>query len=475
VNETTKTGLRTLVAAALLGILGDALLRVGPPGLNVFLWVAVLCGATALLGRGATGEGRWVLLPTLLFAAGFLWRDSSALQALDFLAVVGSLALAAHYARREGIRRAGVTDYIAGAVLSGIWAAGGVLPVVASDVNWGELRVGGRSGQVRAIVKGVLLALPLLLVFGALFMAADAAFENLVTGVIGLNLDQFFSHLVFAGFLAWVAGGYLRSGLLARQPDLTRLDPPATFTLGPLETGVILGLLNALFLLFVLVQFRYFFGGSATIHASTGLTYAEYARRGFFELVTVAALVLPTLLVGHWLQSGASERLFRWLAGTLVALLYVIMVSAVQRMLLYQQAFGLTELRLYTTVFMAWLAIVFGWFLLTALRGLREHFAFGALVSALTILAALHVLNPDAFIVRTNLARTESRTPFDGAYAASLSADAVPVLLEEGVVLSAEQRTELLTRWTSTSGSDWRTWNWGRSQARQAVRASLDR
>ncbi len=472
-NETTKTGLMILTAAAALGMLGDALLRVGPPGVNGFLWTAVLAGAVLLLGRDrmttTAGDGRWMLLPALLFAAGLVWRDSPALQALDLLAVGGSLALAAHYARSGDLRRAGVADYIAGAVLAGVWAAGGLLPVVASDIAWSELRSGGPSGQVRAVAKGLLLALPLLLVFGALFMAADAAFEHLVTGVVGLNLDRLFSHLVLAGFFAWVVGGYLRSCLLAKRPDLTRVERPIVFTLGSVETGVILGLLNALFLAFVLVQFRYFFGGSALVAASTGLTYAEYARRGFFELVAVATLVLPTLLIGHWLQSSAREHLFRWLAGTLVALLYVIMGSAVQRMLLYQQAFGLTELRLYTSAFMVWLAVVFAWFLLTVIRGRRERFAFGALVSALAILAALHVLNPDAFIVQTNLARAGSGRSFDGAYATSLSADAVPVLLEAGSALGDAERVELANRWAPTDQSDWRTWNWGRSQARRAV------
>jgi len=70
-------------------------------------------------------------------------------------------------------------------------------------------------------------------------------------------------------------------------------------------------------------------------------------------------------------------RLFRWLAGLQVILLFVIMASALQRMRLYQNEFGLTELRLYTTAFMGWLAVVFAWFMVTVLPGRRERFAFG--------------------------------------------------------------------------------------------------
>src|SRR4029450_7185907 len=132
--------------------------------------------------------------------------------------------------------------------------------------------------------------------------------------------------------------------------------------LGVTETAIVLGLLDVLFLKFVVVQFQYFFGGAARIQAVAGLTYAEYARRGFFELVGVAALVLPLLLAAHWLlrkEKARDEIVFRVLAGAQIALLFVMMVSAFQRMRLYQREYGLTELRVYTTVFMGWLGRAF--------------------------------------------------------------------------------------------------------------------
>ena len=101
------------------------------------------------------------------------------------------------------------------------------------------------------------------------------------------------------------------------------------------------------------------------------------------------------------------------------------MASATQRMRLYQSEYGQTELRLYVTAFMAWLALVFVWFALTVLRDRRERFAFGALLSAFGLIAALHVLNPDAAIVRANAALARAGHSFDVDYALSLSADAV--------------------------------------------------
>jgi hypothetical protein len=200
----------------------------------------------------------------------------------------------------------------------------------------------------------------------------------------------------------------------------------------PLKLGIVLGMLNALFLAFVLVQFRYLFGGAPVIEASPDLTYAQYARRGFFELVAVAALVLPLLLTADWLlrASPGQRRAFRLLEATLILLLFVVMASAVQRMRLYTEEFGLTELRIYTTTFMGWLAIVFVWFLATVLRGRRERFTFGALVAAFAALAILNVANPDALIVRTNMQRAAAGLRFDAHYLRQLSADGIPTLVE---------------------------------------------
>ena len=154
------------------------------------------------------------------------------------------------------------------------------------------------------------------------------------------------------------------------------------------------------------------------------------------------------------------------------------MASALLRMRLYQQAYGLTELRLYTTAFMGWLALVFVWFLATVLRGRRDRFAFGALVAAFAVLLLLDGLNPDALIVRTNVNRAGAAATdnFDERYASGLSADAVPALIASLPALSEPKRATvartLLARWSPPEERDWRTWNWGRARAWQAVEAN---
>jgi hypothetical protein len=508
-KERTKLGLRVLEAALLMGLLGDALLRATPWGINAFLWVCALTAAVvALLARFRrdvlNAKGHWLFLPVIFFAAAFAWRDSWTLRFLDTLAVLVSLSLIALSARVERINFAGVLEYALGFIIAGIDAAFGPFVLLLNDIHWREIPRAGWSRHMTAVVRGLLIALPLLLVFGGLFMAADAVFEGIINSTFNLDFETLFSHTFLAVFFAWVAGGFLRGLLLGSKLEFTGNGrprfisivptetaatsegdttdeplPSKPVSLGIVETSVVLGLLNILFLAFVTIQIRYFFGGAAFAQAATGLTFAEYARRGFFELVTVATLVLPLLLVAHWLlrkENPVHERIFRVLAGAQVALLFVIMASAVGRMRLYQSEYGLTELRLYTTAFMGWLAIVFIWFTLSVLRGQRERFACGALAAFFLVLCTLHAINPDALIVRVNADHAQAGRAFDADYAASLSADAVPALLERLPALSRYNRcviaNNLLERRASSEDVDWRTWNRSRATARDALVAS---
>ena len=250
---------------------------------------------------------------------------------------------------------------------------------------------------------------------------------------------------------------------------------PNAFTLGTVEIGVILGAINLLFLSFVLVQLPYLFGGMELVQNTPDFKLAEYARRGFGELVTVSALVLPVLLVSHWLirkENPATERLFRILAGIQIVLLFVIMASAVQRLVLLtgNLGYGLTTIRLYPMIFMIWVAIVFVWFTVTVLRGQRQLFAWGALWSAFFILGATHVLNPDDFIVRTNIRLMQQGRQFDAGYNAELSHDSVPTLISALPQLSPKDKCVVrLTLWGSLSSRkteiDLRSWNLSRYQA----------
>jgi hypothetical protein len=324
------------------------------------------------------------------------------------------------------------------------------------------------------------IAFPLLFVFGGLLMAADAVFENVVTRALDFDLATIFSHAALTAFFAWIVCGFLLLILKARKPvvaDRLQVERPG---LGLVEVTLPLALVDLLFLAFVVVQLRYLFGDASLVEETVGLTYAEYARRGFFELVTVFALVLPLLLAADWVVGEAERRtrnIVRALAGLQLFLLFVIMISAIQRMALYVDAYGLTDDRLYASVFMAWLGIVLAWFAATVLRGRRERFTVGAVASGFLALLVLNIMNPDALVARVNIDRARAGYEFDALYATFLSADAVPPLVEALPDLEEEDRClaakRILERWSPPEERDWRTWNHGRWTAWRVVEEEM--
>jgi hypothetical protein len=181
-KPTSKLALTILLASLILGLLGDVLLRATPWGLNAALWIAALALSLGAITQWQavqlTGGGRWLIGPAVLFAAGLAWRDSFTLQICNFLAVLIALALVAYRARHGQVRVAGIIDYVTALIVTGVNACFGALSLVFGDIQWRAVTAGReRSRQVVAVSTGLLIALPLLVIFGGLLASADAVFQ----------------------------------------------------------------------------------------------------------------------------------------------------------------------------------------------------------------------------------------------------------------------------------------------------------
>ena len=459
------------LAAIAVGIAADLLLVPAQPALGAATLALVLIAAVAALGARAhrlSTEARALLVVAGLFAAALVWRASPALVLLNLLALAATLAVLAAVLAAGGrwsVRRAHFRDYAA-AVFGAAVAGGTGAPAVARAAlgESAAVRTRGRRDAL-VVARAVAVTVPPFLLFAALLTAADPVFARVFGAAVDVEIGAALRHIGFVAAFAWPAAGYLHAAAVA--PGRARHGLAGVpVRLGVAEVAAALGAIDLLFLAFVAVQVRYLFDGTGTLGVA-GLTYAEYARRGFFELVAVTALVLPVLLVTRGLlgrTTRRAERVYRALAGAMLVLVLMIVASAMYRMRMYQAQYGLTELRLYTSVFMGWIVGVLGLFAITVLQGRRRGLAFGALSSALAIVAGLNVVNPDAVIVRVNGARlTEGRT-FDAAYAAGLSADAAPALAALYPRLDADGRcraASALSRAARERPTDWRAWNAG--------------
>lgn len=481
-----------VLLASVLGLLSDylfhdTLFKSVPWGLNLFVWLMSVSVASLILTcrtkPTSQWKSMWFLVPPLFLAAGCAWRDSGVLRILDLMLIAFTLSVGATSTMGCRLPHAGVTQYLLSIAVALQFLFSRPIQLFFEDIEWKGIIDENMRAQVSAVLRGVAIALPVLAVFGVLFASADAAFAALLGKTFQLDFGQTATHLLLVFGSVWAAGGYLHGmfnfSLTNAEFDLPREE---SLKLGLVEAGVVLGLIDLLFLSFVLVQAQYFFGGANLVEVTNGMTYAEYARRGFFELVTVASLVIPVLLLLDWLVDKASAAgviVIRALSGVQIGLLFVIMLSAVQRMRLYQLEYGMTELRLYTTAFMAWLAVVCVIFLATVMRGERKAFAFASVLSGLLVIGGLHAINPDAMIVSTNIDRARAGKTFDVDYALKLSNDAIPALIAGLPDLKPEEQRAVYTKLRSSFGrawkADWRAWNWSGSRAFSSASDYLNR
>ena len=485
--------------AALLGLSGDALIYDGPIGPGVALWVFVVGLAAVSLtwsaGRRVPRDAAAWMGIAVLLAACTAWRATEALRLLDVLATLAALGLAAVALRdpASGLAAPRLRDTLWATLAIVRSTARGIVPLALRELFAADRR-SGRLGRARTTVRLALIAASLLLVFGSLLRSADPIFASLVS-LPDFDIGTLMSHLVLMAFCAWIAGGWAY-GALVESPTTSRAPARLPITLGVLDLTTALGTLNVLFGAYVLTQLGWFFGGERFLHATTGLTAAEYARRGFFQMAWVVALVVPLLLATR-AALGADASLARrhtLLSLPIVALLGAIITSAALRMRLYVHYYGLTTERLYTLVFMGWLAIVLILLAATVLRDRGRTFVAGGVVSALTLLVGLHLIVPDLVVARVNLARaasSDAAAPLDLAYLARLSGDAVPLAVAATLAppsardqrnpLDADARcaaaSRLLYDWGPASRAverrqrqgAWRTWNAGESGALRAV------
>jgi hypothetical protein len=455
--ERHQTAVRIAAAALALGVAADVLLRYEPWGVNALLWTMLFIGAAFY-----TRTRKIPLLPVIAAiaaASGLVWRASPVLAALDILLLLLFLPMLSLGARGVALRATGLAQIAAALIVTGLQAVTGFPQLVFGDL-WSNRtpRSGGGMRRAGVAVRGTLLAAPMLLVFGALFSSADEQFAALLRDLFVIEFDEFLVHLIVTAVAAAICAGFLRS--FALSGPMPALPMNAPLHLPAPETNFALALVNVLFAAFVAVQFRYFFH-------TTPAVLAEHARRGFFELVLVVVLVLPMLLVLEWLL--AEKKVFRVLALVQIALVFVIAASAWLRMRAYRDEFGLTEQRLYTTAFMIFVAVLLVWLAATVLTGRRERFAMGALATGVAAVVFLHAINPDALIVRTNLARAAGgKRAFDHSYVARLSADAAPVIAANVDRFSGESLWFYLKR--QPRSTDWRSWNFSRARGVEAMR-----
>lgn len=434
----------TLIVGGLIGVLAQVLFYGKLIGVSFPLFIAlafiVVLASNGVLRQPLRLRNLWVLAPALFFAIMVAIRADATITLLNIAAALALSGLALYYLPMSKKLDLSTIDENVKGTLGAIFGIIFAPLFELWDASiWALSRMTGNWRVVASVGRGLLIAAPVLLVFAVLLASADAVFAGYVDQVMTffsfpyLNVE--FYRIAFIGGFGWLACGAIAYGVARRsvfQPTREEDKPKRKrFSLGLIESCITLGSVDLLFALFVAIQFRYFFGGEGAIGVA-GMTYSQYARRGFFELVAVSVITLGLVLL---LDNATVRRaahhttLFRALAVILVGLTGVLLVSAAQRMLLYEAAYGFTPLRVYTHVFMIWLGVLFGFFLLALFRVRMQIFSLGVLVVIIGYLGTLNLMNVEGYIAERNIARAAEGYEIDWWYLSTLSVDATPAVL----------------------------------------------
>lgn len=444
---------RLWIVALLLGWLFDFLFWKQAPGVNfaLFATLCLLGGFYLLLAEGLRPSSKsLILIPLFVFFAAVSFIRAEPMT--TFLAYTFTLftmmVFAVTYLGGNWIRYT-LVDYFGRSF--GLLASMVARPISHSaEVRKAQVESGihPTKRNVWPIVRGIIIALPVVAIFASLLASADLIFGQKLDDFIKLfnleKLPEYIFRLIYIIIFGYaLAGTFLHSASQSNDEKLIGEEKPLVPAfLGFTESAIVLGSVVVLFAAFVVVQFQYFFGGQSNIHID-GYTYSEYAVRGFGELIAVAFFALLMLLGLSAITRRESEihrRVFSGLGVALVALLLVMLVSAYQRLVLYEAAYGFSRLRTYTHIFLVWIGLLLVATIILEILHRERTFAFAMLVASFGFAISLSLLNVDAFIVKQNIQREingaeepfkkDGRAALDAQYFLDLSDDAVPALVD---------------------------------------------
>jgi hypothetical protein len=444
-----------LFLAFAFGLLAQWLFFRTPLGINVAIAaIVIIAVAWRMQPAGARVDrlDRWIAPAAVIFGLLPALRVDLMLLLFDIPAVLALVAMTAvSFSGAPLTRRAVDLLVVLGLVVVGRIVAGGALLLTALP-DLGRPLARRSGGKIASVGVGIALAFPFLVVFAVLFASADAVFSSAMTNVFDLrkwSIGDLIGRAFVGAFFAWVGGGLFLIAGRGADTTMPAVLPRLRGLLSSTAGTTTLLSVDALFLFFVALQVAYLFGGVDTLNA-TGLTYSSYARRGFFELIAVAALA-GGLLFAVELVVARRTRLYVGAALTLALATLVVVVSAAYRMQLYQLAYGWTEQRFYALAGIGWLGMGGAAAALLVWRNATRWLLHAAALIALAVAVAINLIGPASFVARQDLERVidprglpdDAYRGLDAYYLATLGDGAVPALIESLPRLGPADRAAL--------------------------------
>lgn len=342
----------------------------------------------------------------------------------------------------------------------------------------------GKVSVVGKVIIGLLLSIPLMAIIIALLSEADIVFSQWMSGISDLlknvNTEDMIAQLTIGLIVGTIIFSYLWSLYYKenRLPGKTVKDNIEIRKVwDPVIVLTMLTAVNVIYVVFTIIQFTYLFGGIDSL-LPQDVTYAEYARRGFFELVAVT-LINVSIMTGvinfTKNENINAAKALKILNSFLVGFTIVMLVSASSRMSLYEETYGYTYLRVFTHAFMIFIFVML---IATLIKVWKESFPLlkSYIVVAIIAYLAINYFNADVFIIKNNIRRYEANIGgrLDTGYLDCLSDDAVPYMVklldDKNTDVSSSIRSQLESRKVRLADdNDWQSFNLSKYKAKKVL------
>ncbi|WP_342565737.1 DUF4173 domain-containing protein [Paenibacillus sp. FSL R7-0345] len=490
-----RSALSALAAALLLAIVHQYLFYAQKPGVSYPIFVVLFYCFMLYYAREQLRPLKWFdyvwLTAIFLLAMTFMLFSSWFFFGLNFLVLPGLILL--HMTYLLSYRRPSWSGIqLVGAALEHFFAQGPRhWPTVFTTIrkSGGEGMKNERKQVYLKVLAGLLISCPLLLIVVSLLSSADGVFHQILNKFPELleriSFSEGFGRTLWSVLLGIGLFSYLWGFVAYKRTERPVIVPkegepqmePFEFSVDPVIATTVLMAVNAVYVLFVSVQFSYLFGAWEGA-LPTGSTYADYARSGFFELIMVTSINFGLLLLSLLALPKAKARLLaviRVLLYILVLCSVVMLYSAYSRLALYEQAYGYTEIRFLVHAFMIFLGLLL---ILAAVRISKKDFPLIKWYVALGLLSYvfMNYIGMDRIIASQNIARYEASGDIDAAYLSGLSWEAVPLLIDFSKQNDDLLKQELSNKWSQRGESQqaWPSFNVSQHRGQQALQQYIN-
>ncbi len=310
-------------------------------------------------------------IPAMLMAVSFFIHYNPSTRWITWLTLIGIICIQLILLGNFQIKNIFSLDTVV-KVISNLFAKPFTnLPMPFHSIGVLKNKKSTTTKNVFYALIGIIVAIPVAAILMGLFVQADAVFAASVKSFknfIGLD----FNRITIDLFLGLPSGIFLGAALLGLKYEKHKEKTVKNIgsCIETVITGTFLTIINIFLVAFVGFQFMYLFGGSDNIKAS-GISYSEYARRGFFELCTASAIIFAIALFAIVMTRKKDEKLSIWVSlGTLVLCAGdgVLLISAVKRMFMYISAYGLSIKRVLTLWLMAVIGLCLLWMIIKCFK-----------------------------------------------------------------------------------------------------------